>query len=119
MPETIQPPRPAAGAQRRLQGSLRAELFKALGDPTRLEVLSRLACARRPLRVSEIQGCCGIHLSGVSRHLSQLRRVGVVRSRRSGREVLYELDSSAVTAALRELADAFEGCCPTDPQEKM
>ena len=93
-----------------LKGHLRPELFKALGDPVRVEVLARLACASRPLTVTEITGCCGIHISGVSRHLGQLRDAGIVSSTKNGREMRYELNASELAGGLRSLADAIEGC---------
>ena len=89
---------------------LRPELFKALGDATRLEVLGRLICAPGPQTVSEIADCCGVHLSGVSRHLAILRDAGVVQARKSGREVIYELDSAGLTGTLRSLADVIDAC---------
>ena len=92
-----------------LSRHLRPELFRALADPTRLTVLGRLALARRPLTVSEVADCCGVHLSGVSRHLGLLRQAGIVVSRREGREVRYELDRSSLCRALRSFADALEG----------
>lgn len=94
-----------------IEAYLRPEFFRALADPTRLEVLKRLACADSPVTVTEVAGCCGVHLSGVSRHLAALRTAGLVRLRRRGREALYSLDRSAVTGLLRGLADALESCC--------
>jgi DNA-binding transcriptional ArsR family regulator len=86
------------------------EVYRALGDPNRLALLVRLATAVRPLTVTELSDCCGVHISGVSRHLSLLREAGLVRSQRAGREVRYDLDLEAFTARLRGLADAVEAC---------
>ena len=86
------------------------EIFKALADETRLAVLTRIAVAGRPLTVSEIKDCCGIHLSGVSRHLRQLRLAGLVEAEKSGREVRYRLQANDVVALLRGLADSLESC---------
>jgi DNA-binding transcriptional ArsR family regulator len=86
------------------------EVYRALGDPNRLALLVRLATAVRPLTVTELADCCGVHISGVSRHLSLLRGAGLVRSQRAGREVRYDLDLEAFTARLRGLADAVEAC---------
>jgi DNA-binding transcriptional ArsR family regulator len=99
---------------------LKPDLFRALADPTRLTVLARLAVAERPLGVTDVSGCCGVHLSGVSRHLSILRRAGIVHSERRGREVLYRLDCAALSGLLRGLADAVDACVATccRPQEE-
>ena len=93
-----------------LKLELRPELFRALGDPTRLQVLVRLAAAPASLTVSEIDSCCGIHLSGVSRHLAILRQAGIVSSEKQGREVRYVLERERLVGALRGLAEALERC---------
>jgi DNA-binding transcriptional ArsR family regulator len=96
-----------------LRRHLRPELFRALSDPTRLQVLGRLALALRPLTVTEISGCCGVHLSGVSRHLAILREAGAVEAVKEGREVRYSLKREDLTAALRGLADSIDRCGET------
>jgi ArsR family transcriptional regulator len=93
-----------------LREQLRPELFRALCDPNRLTLVARLASASTPLTVTEASTCCGVHISGVSRHLAMLRRAGVLRATKQGREVLYELDCGALAGALRQFADAVETC---------
>ena len=85
-------------------------IFRALGDPTRLALLARLASASGPQTVTELSSCCGVHLSGVSRHLKMLHDAALIRSERQGREVRYRLDCAALTAKLRGMADALEQC---------
>jgi hypothetical protein len=41
-----------------------------------------------------------------------LRAAGVVDAHRSGKEVHYELSTSALAETLRSIADAIETCCP-------
>jgi DNA-binding transcriptional ArsR family regulator len=94
-----------------LHRHLRPSLFKALCDPSRLTLLARLATNAGALNVSEASECCGVHVSGTSRHLKMLERAGVVRAARHGREVRYELNAGELVAALRGLADAIEACC--------
>ncbi len=93
-----------------IQSWLRPEVFKALADETRLAVLARIAVAGSAMTVSEIKDCCGIHLSGVSRHLRQLRLAGLVQAEKDGREVRYRLQADDVIALLRGLADSLESC---------
>jgi ArsR family transcriptional regulator len=93
-----------------LADHLKPDLFRALSDPSRLEVLRRLAGASIPQTVTEIADCCGVHISGVSRHLALLRQTGVVQAEKSGREVRYRLDCNHVTQTLRGLADALDAC---------
>jgi len=94
-----------------LRPHLRPDVFRALADPTRLTLVARLASAPGPLMVTEVADCCGVHLSGVSRHLAVLRGAGIVEAERHGRQVRYRLDCREVVTALRGLADALESCC--------
>ncbi len=59
-----------------------APLFRALGDPSRLRIVALLA--REELTVSELQDILGLGQSTVSAHLAQLRRVGLVATRKEG-----------------------------------
>ncbi|MBM4391074.1 MAG: metalloregulator ArsR/SmtB family transcription factor [Deltaproteobacteria bacterium] len=65
----------------------RAELFRVLGDPTRLRILALLT--REELAVSEIQEVAGVGQSTVSGHLAQLKGVGLVTARRDGAHTRY------------------------------
>ncbi len=106
-----------------LERYLDPAIFRALGDPTRLVLLARLASAGGPQTVTELSGCCGVHLSGVSRHLKMLHDAALIRSQRSGREVRYRLDCAALTATLRGMADALEqcqaSCCDANENKKQ
>ena len=93
-----------------LEAHLNPELFKAMGDETRLALIARLASAAGPLTVTETAECCGVHLSGVSRHLAALKNAGLIAAQKEGREVRYTLDCGALASALRDLADALEAC---------
>ncbi len=99
--------------QRALAEHLQPDLFRALGDPTRITLICRLAAAPGPITVTEISSCCGVHLSGVSRHLAMLRSAGVIRAEKAGREVRYRLDWEALTKTLRGLADTIDDCRAT------
>ncbi len=83
-----------------------AELFSALADPTRLILLWRLLQAQGELSVSELSDCCGIHLSGVSRHLAQLRQAQIIDARKEGRTVFYRLRAEPLASTLTALAEA-------------
>lgn len=86
-------------------------LFQALCDPTRIALVAHLAASATALTVTEASECCGIHFSGVSRHLAILKNAGVVRAEKRGREVLYALEADALCASLRGAANALESCC--------
>jgi len=91
---------------------LDAEFFKALGEPTRLKLLSCLAKCGRPCSVTELAECCVVDFSVVSRHLSLLEKAGVLASTKEGRTVFYAVRYKHITEAFRELAKAIEGCRP-------
>ena len=53
-----------------------------------------------------------VDFSVVSRHLSQLKRAGLVETEKQGREVYYSFRSDVLVKTLRSIADALENCCP-------
>ncbi len=77
-----------------------AELFRALGDASRIRILS--AIADEELHVGAIAEIAGISESAVSHHLRGLRQMRLVRARKEGREVYYSLDDEHVTALFRQ-----------------
>ncbi len=95
-----------------LRPFLDARLFKALCDPTRLELLCRLVDHRGPTKVGELASTMPVDMSVVSRHLSILKDAGLVTPARKGKEVFYSISSSGAIETLRALADAIETCCP-------
>src|SRR5258708_40133567 len=64
-----------------------ADLFRLLGDPTRLRIV--LACAEGRLAVGAIAGSLGLSPSLVSHHLRLLRAARIVRAERQGKEGFY------------------------------
>ncbi|MCK6483189.1 MAG: winged helix-turn-helix transcriptional regulator [Phycisphaerae bacterium] len=95
-----------------LDALLDPRLFRALGDPTRIALLVRLARCRGPCSVGEAAACCAVDLSVVSRHLALLHDAGVLSARKKGRTVLYSVRYGELCRALRALADSIEACCP-------
>ncbi len=88
------------------------DFFKALCDPTRIDVLLCLAQGCDPRTVSDVASCCSVDLSVVSRHLKTLRDAGIADSEKQGKEVRYQIKYGEVVLMLRSLADAIEQCCP-------
>jgi DNA-binding transcriptional ArsR family regulator len=66
-----------------------AESFKALADPTRLKILALLFDGERG--VGEIADHLAVSQSAVSHQLRLLRGLDIVRYRKVGREVYYDL----------------------------
>lgn len=69
--------------------SQQAQLFKAMGHPSRLKMLAALAEGDRC--VCELQALIGDDMSTVSRHLSVLKAQGIVTSHKAGLNVIYHL----------------------------
>lgn len=108
-------PKDAALVAAAIDGVLRADLFRALSDATRLKLLACLAKCGRPCSVSEIAACCSVDLSVVSRHLAILADEGVLHAERDGRVVRYAVCSGDLSAFFRSLADAIEECAVGSP----
>ena len=66
-----------------------AESFKALADPTRLQILAFLSGGERCL--SDLADQLEVSQSAVSHQLRILRSLDIVRYHKSGREVFYSL----------------------------
>jgi ArsR family transcriptional regulator len=98
-----------------LEGLLTPELFKALGEPSRLRILVTLATGCGSWTVSRVASSLPINVSVVSRHLATLRDAGVLAAERRGKEVHYSVRYGALSQSLRQLADAIDACCPTPP----
>ncbi len=75
-------------------------VLAALADPTRRELLARLA--RRPSRAGALALGLPMSRPAVAKHMSVLRRARLVESRRSGREQIYSLRPQG-RAAIEEL----------------
>lgn len=105
-------PLEASGCCSPLDEQLDAQLFRALGDPTRLQLLGCLAKCSRACSVTELSACCQVDFSVVSRHLAQLARAGVLTVSKQGRTVYYEVRYREVAAAFRALARSLDQCRP-------
>lgn len=75
------------------------ELFRLLGDPTRLRILSSLTEAGE-LSVGAIAEVVETTETKVSQALRLLRGAGVVKNRRSGRTIFYRLNDAHVRLIL-------------------
>jgi ArsR family transcriptional regulator len=70
----------------------RAEMFKALGHPTRLAMVIAIGESdKKELCVCELQQIVDSDISTVSKHLTVLRSAGLVNSDKRGKQVFYSL----------------------------
>lgn len=78
--------------------NLTVDMFRALGDPVRLELLAHIA-ARGPICVCHLEEALAYRQSRVSKHLAVLRRAGLVSSRRDGSWAYYSVVPEALEIA--------------------
>lgn len=71
-----------------------AEVFKVLGDPTRIRVL--YALSKCDMCVCDIAEALGMTQSAISHQLRILRDLRLVRYRKEGKSVFYSLDDSHI-----------------------
>src|SRR5215469_18858455 len=72
-----------------------AEIFRALGDPTRRAVYERLAAGEQT--VSALKAGFPISQPAVSQHLAALKAAGLVGERREGRNTYYRVEPEGLT----------------------
>jgi len=77
-----------------------ALLFAALGDPTRLALLRRLAQGG-PASISVLSETFDVSRQAITKHLQSLALADLIDGRRSGREHVWALNPSRLTEAQR------------------
>jgi DNA-binding transcriptional ArsR family regulator len=83
-----------------------AEVLKAMADPTRLKILHSLHHGERC--VSDILEIVGGSQANISKHLSVLKRAGLVDCRRDGLNVFYRIIDEGVFTICRNVCDSLE-----------
>ena len=90
-----------------------AEMFRLLGDPSRLRIV--IACLDAPVCVSELAARTRLSPSLVSHHLRLLRAGRLLRAERHGKQVFYAPADEHVRCTISDmLAHVREG---SDPEE--
>jgi DNA-binding transcriptional ArsR family regulator len=79
-----------------------APVFAALGDPTRLRLVARLAQGE-PLSIRELTEGERVTRQAITKHLEVLADAGLVTDRKRGRERLYALEAAPLDDARRYL----------------
>jgi DNA-binding transcriptional ArsR family regulator len=77
------------------------EIFTALADPTRRQVLNHLAAGAKS--VGDIAALMPVSRPAVSQHLAQLKRARLVSERRAGTRRIYQIDKAGLTELQRWL----------------
>ena len=82
-----------------------AEIFSGLAHPTRLEILEILEHGSA-LSVGEILSQISIDPTLLTHHLSKMKHLGILKSKKEGRNVYYQLDILEITSVL----DCIQNC---------
>ena len=83
------------------------QTFRALGEPTRREILRLLR--DRDLNAGDIAAEFPISWASVSRHLQVLRDAELVLATRDGQHIRYSLNTTVFHDAVQYLADLAPG----------
>ena len=92
------PPRRAAASE----STDSATVFAALGDETRLQLVSRLS-QNGPLSITKLTGGFPVTRQAITKHLRVLERAGVVRGAPEGREIVWHVERRRLAQARRDL----------------
>jgi DNA-binding transcriptional ArsR family regulator len=87
-----------------------ASIFAALGDETRLRIVSRL-CASGPMSIARLTSGTSVTRQAVTKHLRVLADAGLACSSRMGRESVWELERRPLDEArvcLEEISSRWD-----------
>ena len=85
------------------RGRARAPVFAALGDETRLALVTKLS-GGQPRSISQLTKGSKLTRQAITKHLRVLESVGIVHSVHAGRESLFEFDPTPIED-MREYLD--------------
>jgi ArsR family transcriptional regulator len=91
------------------------EVFKALSDPTRREVLRILSHGERT--AGELAEPFDMTKPSMSHHFTVLKQADLIRSRREGQQIVYSLNTTVAEDVLTRLWDLFGTRKGGDPKE--
>lgn len=80
-----------------------AELFKVFGDSTRIAIM--FALLKHELSVGEIADELDMNASAISHQLRVLKQAKLIKSRRSGKNIIYSLADEHVVTIIKQGVD--------------
>ena len=81
--------------------------LKALADPVRRDILNLLKCGR--LSAGEIVSHFDVTGASISRHLSVLKEADLIRDKREGKFIYYEINTSVLEEIMLFIKDLNGG----------
>lgn len=80
-----------------------AELFKVFGDSTRISIM--FALLKHELSVGDIADALDMNASAISHQLRVLKQAKLIKSRRSGKNIIYSLADEHVVTIIKQGVD--------------
>ena len=92
-----------------------AEILKVLGHPARLSILKYLA-NRKECITNDIVDALPLAQPTISRHLSEMKRVGLIQGAISGKNICYCINEDVIQENIHLLSeliknDSINKCC--------
>ena len=78
-------------------------ISRALADPTRMEILERIAGGGKELGCAALASECPVSQPTISHHLKELSTAGLIKARREAKFFFYRLDRKVWAAYLAEM----------------
>ena len=101
---------PLASSSLSEEAAATAELFKALGDPTRVRILNLIAQSGGEVCACDLNDPVGLSQPTVSHHLKKLVDAGLLEREQRGKWAFFSLKRDAVEK-LAAVADLKGVCC--------
>jgi ArsR family transcriptional regulator, arsenate/arsenite/antimonite-responsive transcriptional repressor len=92
-----------------------ADVFRALADPTRREILRLLDGGEKT--AGELSAQFSISAASMSYHFNLLRQADLIAARREGQQILYSLNTTVFQDVVRLLLDIAPKAAKTGEEE--
>jgi len=99
------------------QVALAVEVFRMLADGTRIQILWALIGGEMP--VNDLAAVIGKPGPSVSQHLAKLRMARLVRTRREGTQIFYQLENDHVRQLIVDAVHNAEHAGPAIPANHL
>ena len=99
------------------QVALAVEVFRMLADGTRIQILWALIGGEMP--VNDLAAVIGKPGPSVSQHLAKLRMARLVRTRREGTQIFYQLENDHVRQLIVDAVHNAEHAGPAIPAHHL